>query len=111
MIDSFHTRNNRRKSFNRLEPCSYMTRSIQLGTCHLFSLFNSLTTRKTIVQLFDNMKKPKASALPSLPQCDGRCVQGLRTNSPSYGFHAQADKLFIPKGLYLLISCEEFNHR
>jgi hypothetical protein len=29
-------------------------------------LFNSLTTRKTIVQLFDNMKKPKASALPSL---------------------------------------------
>ena len=48
------------------EPCSYMTRSIRSDTRHPFSLFNSLTTQKTIVQLFDNMKKPKASARRSL---------------------------------------------
>ena len=34
-----------------------------------------------------------------------------QTRCPNKNIHAQTDKLFIPKGLYLLISCEEFNHR
>nr|YP_001152182.1 ORF79b [Pinus koraiensis]ABP35425.1 ORF79b [Pinus koraiensis] len=34
-----------------------------------------------------------------------------QTRCPNKNIHAQTDKLFIPKGLYPLISCEEFNHR
>ncbi|XP_065874807.1 LOW QUALITY PROTEIN: cytochrome c biogenesis CcmF N-terminal-like mitochondrial protein 2 [Euphorbia lathyris] len=38
-------------------------------------------------------------------------VHSFATRCPNKNIHAQTDKLFIPKGLYPLISCEEFNHR
>lgn len=34
-----------------------------------------------------------------------------QTRCPNKNIHAQTDKLFIPKGLYPLISWEEFNHK